>query len=330
MLREALTLERLNAMALDEAAAWFVAQRGEGLAATEEALLADWLAADRAHGEAYRRAGSAWDVFGASDDDEILAAMRAHALVPAAAPRAGWWRVAAAAAVVVVVAAGLLLQFGRGPAPSTVEVVRYVAQREVREIALPDGSTMTLDAQSAVLARFGGDERSLELERGRALFDVEPDPARPFAVDAGTRRIVVLGTEFEVDRAPARLTVSLFRGKLAVEPVSGGSAITLAPGEQFVETGGAPVVRKLETGAAPAGWRTGLLDFDDLPLSEAVAEINRYASEPIVIRDPAVGMMRISGQFRAGDAERFAGTVAEIHPLRVVRHEGAIELAPAQ
>jgi transmembrane sensor len=329
MLREALTLDRLNAMATDEVAAWFVAQREEGLTAPEDALLADWLAADPAHGDAYRRAGRAWDAFADAEGDEILAAMRAHALAPDGR-RTGWWRMAAAAAVILVAAVGLVLQLGSGTAPSGGEAVRYIAQTEVREIALPDGSTMTLDARSAAVARFGGGERSLELERGRALFDVEPDPSRPFAVTAGTQRVVALGTEFEVDRAPARLTVSLFHGKVAVERVSSGSAVTLMPGEQFVEANGVSVVRKLDTDAMPAGWRTGLLDFDDRPLSEAVAEVNRYASRPIVIRDPAVGGMRISGQFRAGDAERFASTVAEVHPLRVVRREGEIELAPAQ
>ncbi len=89
--------------------------------------------------------------------------------------------------------------------------------------------------------------------------------------------------------------------------------------------------RPLETASeVPAGWREGLLSFDDRPLAEAVAEVNRYAPEPIVITDPAVASMRISGQFRAGDAERFARTVAEIHPLRVVRGAGKIELAPAR
>ncbi len=50
----------------------------------EEALLAEWLAQDPAHTEAFENAGGAWDVFGQADDDEILAAMRAHALAPPA------------------------------------------------------------------------------------------------------------------------------------------------------------------------------------------------------------------------------------------------------
>ncbi|MBO9516374.1 MAG: FecR domain-containing protein, partial [Variovorax sp.] len=219
---------------------------------------------------------------------------------------------------------------GRGLMPTDVETVRYIAQREVREITLPDGSTMTLDAQSVALARFGNDTRSLELERGRALFSVRHDPSRPFAVDAGSRRVIALGTEFEVDRAPSRLTVTLFKGRVAIEPVANGATVTLAPGERFVEANGRPVVQRFAAGIAPGSWREGLLEFDDRPLADAVAEANRYSAEQLVVRDPAVGAMRISGQFRAGDAERFARTLAEIYPLRMVRREDEIELAPAR
>lgn len=328
MLREALTSERLGAMEPGEAAAWFVAQRSEGLTGHEETLLAEWRAADAVHDAAYRSADRAWNAFDDAEDDEILAAMREHALARPARSWAGWSRYAVAAVVVLAVAMGLMLQFGRSPAQ--VETLRYAAAGQVREITLPDGSTMTLDAQSVALARFGGGERSVELESGRALFDVKHDADRPFAVAAADRRVVVLGTQFEVDLGGKRLAVSLFRGRVSVEK-QGAPPVVLAPGEQFVENAGVATKRKLETDAAePSEWRHGLLDFDDRPLSEVVAEVNRYSSRPIVITDPAVAAMRVSGQFKAGDAERFARTVAEIHPLRVVHRDGEIELVPAR
>ncbi|MBT2134622.1 FecR domain-containing protein [Croceibacterium sp. LX-88] len=326
MLREALTLERLSAMAPDEAAAWFLAQRDEGLAAHEETILADWLAADQAHGEAYRRAERAWEAFAGAEDNEVVAAMRTHALSAKAPSRRPTPQMAMAAAVLMAVVLGVVLLFGRMTTPQA-EVVRYDTEREVRDIRLPDGSLMTLDAQSEALASFSDQERSLELRRGRALFAVEKDRSRPFVVSAGARRVVALGTQFEVDLLPAGLTVTLFEGRVAIEPKSGKALATLSPGEQYLETNGSSVVRKLAgDDLEPAAWRNGLLNFDDRSLEEAVAEVNRYAREPIVIRDPKVGAMRISGQFKAGDAERFARTVAEVYPLQVVRQAGQLEL----
>jgi ferric-dicitrate binding protein FerR (iron transport regulator) len=37
--------------------------------------------------------------------------------------------------------------------------------------------------------------------------------------------------------------------------------------------------------------------------------------------------MRVSGRFRAGDPSRFAGTLAEIYPLRIVdRPDGGVDI----
>lgn len=72
-----------------------------------------------------------------------------------------------------------------------------------------------------------------------------------------------------------------------------------------------------------------MLHFDDDRLAQAIAEVNRYAAVQIVIRDPAVAAMRVSGEFRAGDPERFARTIAELRPVRVVRRSGTLELVPA-
>jgi transmembrane sensor len=67
------------------------------------------------------------------------------------------------------------------------------------------------------------------------------------------------------------------------------------------------------------GWQQGYVTFDNETLVAAVAEINRYSSQQLIVRDPNVAALRVTGQFRRGDAERFGRTVAEIYPVRVVR-----------
>lgn len=331
MIREALTLDRILAMDPADAAAWFVAREAEGLTPTEEAQRAEWLAADPAHAPALAKAERAWRAFADAEGDEILAAMRAHALAPPARRDGGWRRFAAAAVVLLVAAASLFLFFRPTPGTEQGQMIAYATrQGETRSVVLPDGSRLTLDAASAVTGRFGSGERMLRLERGRALFEVEPDAARPFSVTAGTRRVVAVGTRFEVGLAAGALRVTLLHGRVRVEPANGkGSPILLEPGQQFLERSGTADVRAVETeGDAATGWRRGLIDLDDTPLDEAAAMINRHSRAQIVIRDPRVGGMRISGQFRAGDADRFARTVAEVHPVRPVRNGDRIELAP--
>ena len=339
MVHEVLTTEQLGRLGIDEAAALFIARRADGFIAGERELFEAWLAADEAHQDAFQRADRAWGVFDRSEGDEILEAMRQHAL----APRRNWgrWRIAAAASLLIAVGAAVLSVPGlrslrEGAQPTTVLAEaenQYASARgEVKEIALPDGSTMTLDADSAALGRFGAAERSIQITRGRAFFVVAHDAARAFTVTAGTQRTTALGTRFDVNLAAGTLTVTLVEGSVTVTSVDGkAAAVTLQPGQRFVERLGRATVRTIGNRTEQAtSWRSGVLDFDDEPLSEAVAIVNRYSSQvPLVIHDPKVAALRLSGAFRAGDPERFTQTLAELYKLRLVRHADDIELIPA-
>jgi transmembrane sensor len=335
MLREALTLDRLGELDPSEAAALFVARRAEGLTPSEEDLLAAWLAADAGHARALDRADRAWGAFADSEGDEILAEMRAHARASRPRPMVDWRRFAAIAAILVLVLGSgtvlLTLNRPQGPGPGgQIAAIEYTsAPGQVREVKLADGSTMTLDGESKARARLGPAERAIELVQGRAFFEVEPDRSRPFSVTAAARRVVAIGTRFEVDLGADGLRVTLLHGRVDVAPLrANGRVFTLIPGQQFVEGAGGPLVQTAPTaGDTAMGWNRGLIGLDDRPLAEAATQINRYSRNQIVIRDPAVGAMRISGQFRTGDAERFARTVAEVYPVRVIRHGNEIELA---
>src|SRR5262245_17803106 len=110
MVREALTSERLAALEPSDAAAYFVVRQAEGLTDSEQQLLAGWLARNESHRKAFAAANRSWKTFEQSEGDEILAAMRAHAL--AKQPRAvTHWRPSVAAAAVLVLAVGALVLF---------------------------------------------------------------------------------------------------------------------------------------------------------------------------------------------------------------------------
>jgi aspartate oxidase len=88
MVRDALTFDAIRELPPDEVAARFVTRRSEGLTQSEEALLVRWLGTDEAHQHALEGADRAWNCLDDGKDNEILAAMRAHALAPRR-PRVG-------------------------------------------------------------------------------------------------------------------------------------------------------------------------------------------------------------------------------------------------
>lgn len=330
MIREALTAQNLAKLMPSEAAALFIARRSEGLTANERQLLEEWLARDGAHRRAFENAERAWSSFDDATGDEILAAMRAHALVSRRRTRPRWLPIAAAAALALV-ALSFVLSNRLDPDPGTglqANTEYESVTGEVKELQLADGSRMILDADSVVQLAFTGDQRQLQLRKGRALFTVEPDVSRPFAVSAAGRSIVAVGTQFDVNIVADGLTVTLLVGRVDISSLDEGrSLVTLTPGQQYVERGGDAHIRTIgATIENVTAWQKGLINFDDQPLAEAAAIMNRYSSDQIVISAEAVAQIRLSGQFRAGESERFAATLAEMHGLRLVREGKRIEL----
>ncbi len=98
--------------------------------------------------------------------------------------------------------------------------------------ALGDGSVvMPLDATSRLVAKSVSPRLvELELVAGSAHFDVAPNREREFRIGAGRVEIVVVGTEFSVERQGVRTAVAVQRGSVRVQWERGQQL--LHPGER--------------------------------------------------------------------------------------------------
>ena len=73
-------------------------------------------------------------------------------------------------------------------------------------------------------------------------------------------------------------------------------------------------------------WRRGFLFFHDVPLTEAIAEFNRYNREKIVIGSPAVAAVRIGGNFRSTNVAGFVRLLQDGFSIHAERRGGQIVL----
>ena len=164
---------------------------------------------------------------------------------------------------------------------------------------------------------FSRERRALELLTGQAHFDVAKDPARPFIVTAGDKQVIAVGTAFDVSRELGVTSVMLTEGKIVVRQDGAAHAFdqTLSPGDRLIFQPDTRVRQDRPNIAAATAWQTGQVVFDDVPLSEAVEHMNRYESKPIVIADPAVGSMHISGAYKSGNADAFVKSVSILLPV---------------
>ncbi len=190
---------------------------------------------------------------------------------------------------------------------------------ELDTVSLPDGSRVTLNTDTRIHVDLGGKERRIDLRRGEAFFVVAKDATRPFVVYADDKRVTAVGTQFSVRRDADDIQVVVTEGRVKLEQAStvlelgklvgrpGRPATALAAGA-IARTAKSDVL--VQEGSAPdaeqrLSWRNGYLVFDATPLADAVAEFNRYSARKIVIDDPSLSALRISGNFRSSNSDGF-------------------------
>jgi transmembrane sensor len=203
-----------------------------------------------------------------------------------------------------------------------------------RRIELADGSVVTLRPGGHVETRFSRTERRLTLTRGSAEFRVTHAPSWPFIVTAGGGSVTARGTIFEVALGQD-VSVKLLEGMVDVtlpaRPGLGGPIVrhltagsaTRFPASQTVADRGA-----LPDKAAPK--ETGpMKSFDDVPVREVIAEVNRQSAVRIELADPAVGDRRVDLDLHVGDANDVADGLAGYLGLTVDRSRpGLLLLRP--
>ena len=196
--------------------------------------------------------------------------------------------------------------------------VYVTAIGEQRRVALNDGTLVNLDTDSRITVRYTGGRRDISLDRGRAYFDVEHDSKRPFVVEAGLAEVKDIGTAFDVDREKGSLSVILQHGRADVTPQAPGSKhYSLQPGDRIVVNKSGQVTRDRPDMSRLLSWLTGRLTFKEEALAQAIAEMNRYSAQKLVIADPKLSKMSISGLFSTGDNEAFARSLTTLLPVAI-------------
>jgi transmembrane sensor len=287
------------------------------------AALRHWLAADRAHQAAFEAERAVW---------RALAPLRvslARSLVrrePAAAQRGmlsapsrrAGWSVAAAA-----LAACLAFFIVSGDVITRLRADHATGVGEVAKFVLPDGSIAMLNTDSAISVHFAGAERRIDLLRGEAWFKVRKDATHPFRVHTRDGIAEAVGTAFGVRRSDDEVTIAVTEGVVAVSaPEQAGPAdaqsVKLAAGLQAsYASGHAPGTPATFDPLVALAWRTRHIVIDDMPLSAAIAELNRYRSGRIILLDSTRADAHVSGVFVVEELDQGLAGLAATQGLSV-------------
>jgi transmembrane sensor len=314
-------------------AQWFVRLRAHPVTPRLDAKFRRWLASDPANEVEYERHELAWELAGELAKDEEIEALLAEAQQAASAearprPRQHilMWSAVTAALIVAIVVTTLNLYWS-GSAQ-----IYATAVGEQRTIVLPDQSRMELNTDSEVRVVYRSSARSIEIRRGEATFSVRHDTQRPFEVHAAHGTARALGTEFNVLAQPGATTVAVLSGKVEVIPAVEGrdapQSITLLHGTQVTRSNvGFSAVAPADLNRIVA-WHSGRVAFTDVDLKQALVEFNRYTATPIVLADPSLARLRVSGTFRIGETNALLQALEQAFGIRAELQTKAIELRP--
>lgn len=255
-----------------------------------------------------------------------------------------WWRYA--------IAASLLLSFASvfwwtvdSPENGASRMDRYVTRvGEQKQVTLDGGSTVYLNTNSELLVPKGEGQEHVVLRRGEAFFDIEKSPDSPFSIEVAGRIVTVLGTSFNIRVEPDLWMVDVATGSVVIHkpdeeivaslPSRQGGEITELPAEAQVKlisgqmatlatNGGVTLLAHSE---GSGSWRSGRLEFKQVPLYLVVKELNRYSAKKILIEDTSIIELPISAMFSIDRIHVLLSGVSDAWGIKVTNYPDRIVL----
>ncbi|MBR8536715.1 FecR family protein [Carboxylicivirga sediminis] len=183
----------------------------------------------------------------------------------------------AAASIVVIFSVSILI----GTHTKTVSTLAM--QHKI--IELPDGSKMTLNAQSNATYKpyLWMINRQVKLN-GEAFFEVQKGEKFKVLSDLGSTE--VLGTSFNIYSRENSYEVTCITGKVKVKAHETNDEILLQPSQKAIlkSTGKLNVLNQVKNKNSTA-WMEGKLIFTSVPLSKVFDEIERQFNVKIIFRN---------------------------------------------
>ncbi|WP_398467557.1 FecR family protein [Tardiphaga sp.] len=198
---------------------------------------------------------------------------------------------------------------------------------ERRQLALDDRISIEMNTRTSVTGLDQDGARGLKLIGGEIAVTADrhgTDFDRPFVVTAGDGRVIATHATFNLRSENGAMSVACLGG--SVEIACGVHRTSLSA-RQRVEFGNdaiGPVT--VADGRLVEAWRRGLLVFENRPLAQVVAEINRYRRGRIILAGADVGRLPLDATFRLDRIDDVVPKIAHLFDLRVRSLPGGLVL----
>ncbi|HMO61367.1 MAG TPA: FecR domain-containing protein [Ferruginibacter sp.] len=213
---------------------------------------------------------------------------------------------------------------------------------KIKKITLPDGSVVTLNANSELkLSANWTDigERQVWLE-GEAYFEVakKETTQQKFIVHTKDVDVEVLGTKFNVNTRHEKSIVALEEGKIkltlnqtakaALKAKATTGVFEIKPGEIVVlDTVSGLNISSVANAATHSGWVRNEFHFDNTSLQEVSAIIQDIYGYKVVVADETLLQRTISGDLRADNLKELVEVLQLAYNLKMTIDNKTIRVA---
>ncbi|MBO9612325.1 MAG: FecR domain-containing protein [Dyadobacter sp.] len=201
------------------------------------------------------------------------------------------------------------------------ESLQVATNNNTVEQRLPDGTKVFLNYNSKLTypENFTGDLRTVSLQ-GEAFFDVKPDAAHPFVIQANGTEIRVLGTSFNVkayNEAPVRVDVAT--GKVRVSKDSHRVELVKGQGAEVLKDS----IRSLQANMNLMSYRTQIYEFNAADLQDVVSSIRDGYHVDVRLSNEKIAQCRLTIRFEKEPVDATLSVIAETLDLNL-RKEGQV------
>lgn len=317
-------LTELESEALD------LVQRMTSGSVTEETLDAArrWQTQSPAHAEAIAFARSLWSRLGPAGEGFLAQDRRALGADWLSSRIRPSRRALLAGASAVAVAGYVALRppFELWPSLSELTADYRTTTGEHRQITLKGGLSIELNTQTSIRTQSAAQQTAvLRLISGEAIISAAGGQRSEHLVRAGDGEIsfgeASLSVRFD---GHAFCLITCLQGAVRVERM--GMAVELGPDQHVAyEDRGLGASAPADSNIATA-WQRGLLIFRQAPLSDVVAEINRYRRGKIVLLSSALGRRTVNARFTIDDVDSIMVLARREFGARVTALPGGVVL----
>lgn len=324
-------------LSADEQAARWLSKQHSAMSGEEQRQFTDW----KSQGDnaaRYHAMQSLWQRIGDLPQENVARLRDSLPMKTHQTARHLFWRPALVAAVLCMV---LVWPLWQSLAPPVMTMAFHTGRGETQQLTLPDGTVLSLDAETQGHVAYYPQRREVTLVKGQVFFQVNHQNDNPFVVLSGPSRVTVLGTSFGVRYIPQSMSgdgvdVAVSSGVVRIGPrawladIRWRAMATLHLGadephlmvlratQRATSDANGNLTRQLSLAPdAIADWRQSRINFNNTPLSLALAEFSRYSDVPYKLASADVAALRISGSFNAHRPDSFAHALPKVLPVKI-------------